>query len=164
MSNYIKITIGILIALSASRFMPHPPNFTSLLALSFYVPLIFGRKHILSLLICFLITDLFIGFHSITLFTWGSIALIGLTTKYFLNSRYQRYLGVLSATMIFFILSNFGVWFVNYIHGIYNLSLIETYIIAIPFYGNSLISTIIFSIIIEYLISLKKVKLFLNKI
>ena len=33
--NYLKITFGIVIALSASRFIPHPPNFTSLIALSF---------------------------------------------------------------------------------------------------------------------------------
>jgi len=31
----LNICFGILIALSASRFIPHPPNFTSLLALSF---------------------------------------------------------------------------------------------------------------------------------
>ena len=74
-----------------------------------------------------MITDLFIGFHSITLFTWGSIALIGLITKYFLNSKYHRYVGVLGSTMIFFILSNFGVWFASYFHGINNLSLIEKF-------------------------------------
>ncbi len=161
--NFIKVTFGIFAVLAASRFIPHPPNFTSMIALSFYVPLIFGRKYILSLLICFLITDLFIGFHSTILFTWGSIAVIGLITKYFLNSQYHRYFGVLGSTMIFFILSNFGVWFIGYFHGINNLSLIETYVIAIPFYGNTLISTIIFSIVIEYLISLKKIKLILKK-
>ena len=36
--NYIKVAFGVLIALSASRFIPHPPNFTSLIALSFYIP------------------------------------------------------------------------------------------------------------------------------
>ena len=146
MIKYIKLTLGIFAILAISRFVPHPPNFTSLIALSFYVPLIFGKRYILSLILCFFITDLLIGFHSITLFTWGSIALIGFTTKYFINSKSQRYLGVLSATMIFFILSNFGVWFVSSLHGINNLSLIETYIVAIPFYGNTLISTIIFQL------------------
>ena len=40
--SYLKISIGIFIALAVSRFVPHPPNFTSLLALSFYVPAILG--------------------------------------------------------------------------------------------------------------------------
>ncbi len=162
--NYIKISIGIFLVLAASRFIPHPPNFTSLIALSFYVPLLFGRRYIIAIISAYLITDLLIGFHSVTLFTWGSIGLIGIMTKYFLNSKKQRYFGVLSSTMVFFLLSNFGVWLVNNLHDTVNLSLIETYIIAIPFYGNTLLSTIIFSIVIEYLISLKKVKLYLSRI
>ena len=35
MEKNIKISIGILLALAMSRFIPHPPNFTSLIALSF---------------------------------------------------------------------------------------------------------------------------------
>ena len=83
--NYFKISIGIFIALAASRFIPHPPNFTSLLALSFYVPALLGVRYLPALVLSFLITDLFIGFHSVTLFTWGSVILIGLCSKFFLS-------------------------------------------------------------------------------
>ena len=41
--KYLKISLGIFIVLAASRFIPHPPNFTSLIALSFYVPLFLGK-------------------------------------------------------------------------------------------------------------------------
>ena len=61
--NYFKFTIGIFIVLGASRFIPHPPNFTSLLALSFYVPALFGIRYIPALIISFVMTDLIIGFH-----------------------------------------------------------------------------------------------------
>ena len=44
--HYFKISIGIFLALAASRFVAHPPNFTSLLALSFYIPAILGIKFI----------------------------------------------------------------------------------------------------------------------
>ena len=40
--SYLKTSVGIFIALAVSRFIPHPPNFTSLIALAFYVPVIFG--------------------------------------------------------------------------------------------------------------------------
>ena len=63
--NFIKISIGIFLALAASRFMPHPPNFTSLIAFSFYIPLIFGIKFLPILLLSFVITDFFIGYHAI---------------------------------------------------------------------------------------------------
>ena len=67
--SYFKVGLGIFIALAASRFIPHPPNFTSLIALSFYVPALLGLKFIPALILSFIITDLFIGFRSLTFFT-----------------------------------------------------------------------------------------------
>ena len=55
--NYFKISICIFIALAASRLIPHPPNFTSLIALSFYVPALLGIRYIPSLILSFILTD-----------------------------------------------------------------------------------------------------------
>ena len=74
--NNFKVAILILIALSASRFIPHPPNFTSLIALSFYVPCILGLKYIPIIILSFAFTDLIIGFHSTIFFTWGARCLL----------------------------------------------------------------------------------------
>ena len=81
--SYFKISLGIFVALAASRFVPHPPNFTSLLALSFYVPALLGLRYLPALLISFIITDIFIGMHSSAFFTWGSVFLIGIISSYF---------------------------------------------------------------------------------
>ncbi len=86
--NNIKIFIGIFLALAASRFVPHPPNFTSLLALSFYIPALLGIRFLPVLLASFILTDFFIGFHGVTLFTWGSVIVIGLGSKFFLKNIY----------------------------------------------------------------------------
>ena len=59
--NFLKIFIGVFIALSASRFIPHPPNFTSLIALSFYIPAVFGKRYIPIVLAVLALTDLIIG-------------------------------------------------------------------------------------------------------
>ena len=48
--NYLKVSTGIFLALAASRFIPHPPNFTSLLALSFYVPALLGIRYLPALI------------------------------------------------------------------------------------------------------------------
>ncbi len=148
--NYIKVTIGVLIALSASRFIPHPPNFTSLLALSFYIPLFFGRKYIFSILLSFFITDMVIGFHSTTFFTWGSIVIIGLIANWFAINFILRMVGALFGALIFFIITNFGVWSL----GAYGYSLeglLTSYTLAIPFFTYSCLSTLIYSLIIELL-------------
>ena len=156
--KYFKISFGIFIALAASRFVPHPPNFTSLLALSFYVPALLGVRYLPALIVSFLITDLFIGVHSIMLFTWGSVLLIGLFSKFFLSSIYTRISGALCGAMLFYLVTNFGVWSMgSYGYSIEGLLLCFT--MAIPFLAYSLISTFVFSGIIEGVIKLNLIKL-----
>ena len=127
--NYLKISLGIFIVLAASRFVPHPPNFTSLIALRLYVPLIFGSKFIPVLILSFIITDLFIGFHSLTLFTYGSIIFISLSSKFFRSKIYFRISGALTGACLFFLITNFGVWSMGY-YG-YTLEEVKCYILAI---------------------------------
>ena len=156
--QYLKFSIGIFLALAASRFIPHPPNFTSLLALSFYIPAILGIRFIPALVVSFFITDLIIGFHSVTFFTWGSVILIGLGSRFFDKSIFNRISGSLLGACLFFIITNFGVWSL----GSYGYSLngiINCYILALPFFGYSLVSTFIFAGVMESVykyISLKK--------
>tara|TARA_X000000368_G_C22680268_1_gene557934 strand:+ start:156 stop:653 length:498 start_codon:yes stop_codon:yes gene_type:complete len=155
--NYLKISLGIFVALAASRFIPHPPNFTSLLALSFYVPALLGVRFIPALLISFAITDLVIGFHTTTLFTWGSVLLIGFMSGYFTNNVMTRISGALLGALVFFIITNFGVW-TNGMYG-YNIEgLVTCYTMAIPFFAYSLISTLIFSTLIESICKIKIMK------
>jgi hypothetical protein len=158
--NYLKVSIGIFLVLAASRFIPHPPNFTSLMALSFYVPALLGVRYLPALILSFLITDLFIGFHAITLFTWGSVIVVGLSSKFFLTRKLSRIAGALTGAVIFFVITNFGVWSLGS-YGYTLEGLIACYSLALPFFGNTLVSTILFSAIIETIISRK---IFLKKI
>ena len=64
--NYFKIFLGIFVALAASRFIPHPPNFTSLIALSFYIPALMGIRYLPALIMSFVITDCFMNLQFIT--------------------------------------------------------------------------------------------------
>ncbi len=159
--KYLQISFGIFIVLAASRFVPHPPNFTSLLALSFYVPALLGIRYLPSLLIAFVLTDFFIGFHSIALFTWGSVIVIGLGSQFFSKNILNRIFGSLFGACLFFIITNFGVWSLGS-YGYTFEGFLLCYTLAIPFFTYSLISTFIFAAIIEgvckfNLINLKKI-------
>ena len=99
--SYIKIFLGIFVVFSVSRFIPHPPNFTSVIALSFYIPAILGLRFIPAVVICFALTDYFIGLHNTIFYTWISILIIGLISIYFLNTKIKRFLGVLFSCIIF---------------------------------------------------------------
>ena len=157
--DHLKISIGIFLVLAASRFIPHPPNFTSLIALSFYVPVILGIRYLPALLISFAITDFVIGYHSGTHWTWGSVLVIGLMSQYFSKNINLRLVGSLFGAFIFFLITNFGVW----TSGMYSLTvngLVECYTLAIPFFTYSLISTILFSLLIETSYKIYKIKFF----
>jgi len=162
MKKYINISIGIFIALAASRFIPHPPNFTSLLALSFYVPALLGVRYLPSLVLSLIITDLIIGLHGVTLFTWGSVILIGLGSKFLAKTILNRVFGSLLGASLFFIITNFGVWTLgSYTYTLEGLLL--CYILAIPFFAYNLISTFIFSGIIEGIYKFNFLKLKTSK-
>ena len=152
--KYLKVSTGIFLVLAASRFIPHPPNFTSLLALSFYVPAILGIRYLPALVLSFFITDLVIGFHGTTLFTWGSVILIGLLSKFFISNTITRISGALIGASLFFVITNFGVWSLGF-YGYTIEGLITCYTLAIPFFGNTIVGTIIFSSIIEVFLKRK---------
>jgi hypothetical protein len=151
--SYFKISIGVFLVLASSRFIPHPPNFTALIALGFYIPVFFGLRFIPIVAICFALTDIFIGFHTTTLFTWGSILFIGYLSKFFFRSISIRIIGALSGALLFFIITNFGVW----VTGGYEKNLdglILCYTLAIPFFTYTLLSTLLYSFLIEIINSI----------
>ena len=156
--QYLKTSILIFLALVASRLIPHPPNFTSLIALSFYIPALLGIRFLPALIICFGLTDLIIGFHGTILFTWGSVIIIGLISHKFIKGVLSRISGALIGAIIFFTITNFGVWSLGF-YGYSLKGLLECYTLAIPFLGYTLISTLIFSVIIETVLKFKFIKI-----
>ena len=151
--QYLKVTLCVIAVLCASRFIPHPPNFTSLIALGFYIPAIFGLRFIPSILIALLISDIFLGFHSTMFFTFFSLTLIGFLSIIFKNKSINRLTGSLLGAFLFFIITNFGVWLSGY-YGLTLQGLITCYILAIPFFYGTALSTLIYSILFEFLLKL----------
>ena len=157
MQKYLKLSILIFCVLALSRLVPHPPNFTSLIALSFYVPILLGIKYLPALLLSFAITDLIIGYHSGTHWTWGSVLIIALIAGFFNKNMLLRLSGSLISALIFYLITNFGVW-ASGMYGYTLNGLVLCFVLAIPFFTYSLMSTFIFSAIIEGLLKTKFIK------
>ena len=156
--NYLKIFLGIFVALAASRFIPHPPNFTSLIALSFYVPALLGIRFLPAVILSFVLTDIFIGYHNWLLFTWGSVVIIGFVSRYFVSSILKRLGGALFGACLFFLITNFGVWTAGS-YGYNFEGLLTSYTLALPFFGYTFISTLVFSVLIETVYKFSKFKI-----
>ncbi len=148
--NFIVFTscVGIVLLF---RIIPHPPNFTPVIALSLYLPFIFGVWSVPFCILGFAITDYFIGFHSLLFWTWGALAFTGYTSK-FCNKIYSRIVLIFIGAINFFAISNFGVWISGTLYEISVQGLLECYIMAIPFFTNTLLSTMFFAVIFELFI------------
>ena len=147
--NIKSISIILVVFIAAiSRFIPHPPNFTPIIAMGLFSGFYLKNNKKLALclpLFAMFISDIFLGFHLISLFVYislGIIASIG-----FLIPEKNKLSTLLPATigssLIFFIISNFGVFLIGYPNNLAGLS--ACYLAAIPFFQNSLFADIIFT-------------------
>ncbi len=150
MNKMFLVIIVILAGLT--RLAPHPPNFTPILSIALFAGLCF--KHKLSFMIPLLImlfSDFFIGNFDMALWIYLCLLLIVYLGKYS-KSRFS-YKSVLVnsfiSSILFFSISNFGVWIIGYPKTISGF--IDCYLMAIPFYKNTLLSTLIYSSCLYYM-------------
>ena len=149
----MNILLVIILTLFAvfSRLMPHPPNFTPLLAIALYSGFSFKNKFLFIIpLTGMLISDFFLCYYSSIIWVYLSL-LIMFYLGYILSSKYSfKNLILLSlcSSLAFFVLSNFGVWIIGYPKTIEGF--VACYILAIPFFYNTLLSTILFSSIFHF--------------
>jgi hypothetical protein len=126
--------IFFILAIIVSRFLPHPPNFTPVIAIF----MLSGGLSLVPLLITYLLTDAVLGFHSYMLWVYASLFAVSYLQK-----------GPIVSSMVFFIITNFAVWTSGY-YGFNLQGLLMCYTMAIPFFINTLLSTMLFYHLIRY--------------
>jgi hypothetical protein len=144
----ITTLAGMIFLAAASRLIPHPPNFTPFAAMA-----LFGGAHISDKrlafglpLIALLLSDAVLGFYHGMIWVYGSFALVvclGLQ----LQSR-RRLLPIAGATLagsvLFFALTNFGVWVSSGLYPPTLTGLGACYVAAIPFFQNTIAGDLIY--------------------
>jgi len=156
--------ISLILILALSRIMPHPWNFTPVLAIGVFSGFYFKQIYLSFFVVIFsmFIGDLFLGFHNTMFFTYISLivaVLIGFCVKSF--KLIEILFSGLASSFCFFIITNFGSWLTLEIYEKNFSGLLESYLLAIPFFHNTLISTLIYLIVLKLLFDLgKKKKLF----
>jgi len=94
-----------------------------------------------------LLADAFIGFHENMFFVY--LSLLSIAFVFYKIRKKINYKNLLFfsffGSVFFFIISNFGVWILGNLYERNINGLIECYFMAIPFFKNTLISTLIFS-------------------
>ena len=161
--NRNLIIFSMIVLAVATRLLPHPPNVAPITGIALFAAHRFNDKKLVFLLplLCMVITDIFLGFHTIIPFVYLSIIAIstlGLFSKKISNGV------VLKSSTIFFLVSNFGVWLLSNMYSQDLTGLTQCYIIGLPFLQNSLIGSLLFSLSIESTVIFKSTKNFIRKV
>jgi hypothetical protein len=164
-SNHLLLALVLLLTF-LSRFWSHQPNFSLVFAGLIFSAALFvdgasGETSIEKKLLVYLaslsvlfVSDIILGVYAGISFVYLSYALI-LFVGHFTNRRSFISLGsaALLSPMIFFIVSNFGVWFSTAMYAKTGAGLVECYLMALPFYKNTLISSLFGTAVFYSLIS-----------
>jgi hypothetical protein len=140
----------LVIAAIASRFIPHPFNFTAVGAAALFSGAIMKDKryaYLIPVAILFL-TDVIIGLHFSMIPVYGCFALtVWIGTKIGNHPRWSYIIGAsLISSILFFLITNLPFWYID-LH-LYPMTLegtLSSYNMALPFFRNQLVGDLFFN-------------------
>jgi hypothetical protein len=152
--------LGITLSAAAMRLLPHPPNMTPIAAMALFGGVYFTNRKIAFLvpLAAMYLSDLALGFfvydfgwfHPFMPFVYASFAVtvcLGLLIR-----RRLTLLTVggaaLTSSVLFFIVTNFGVWLVDNLYPKTIAGLLSCYVAAIPFFRNTLMGNAFYTLVL----------------
>jgi hypothetical protein len=132
-----------------TRLLPHPPNFTAVTALALFAGAQIADRRLALLvpLAALFLTDLVLGLHSGMLLVYLCMAaMVDLGT--YIGPRVQplKLAGAsIAGSVLFFVVTNFGVWAADGLYPRTLAGLAECYVAAIPFFQNALVGDLFFT-------------------
>ncbi|MCC6954785.1 MAG: hypothetical protein IT290_11770 [Deltaproteobacteria bacterium] len=144
-----SVSTGIILGAALLRLLPHLPNFTPVTALAFFGGARFGdRKHaILVVFAAMFLSDLIIGFDIASPFVYLALFCVVLIGELCRRSRSVAvgFAGIVSSTLVFFLVTNFGVWATADFYPKTGTGLLSALAAGLPFLRNSLLADLFFS-------------------
>jgi hypothetical protein len=136
------VLISFIIVAVLVRLLPHPPNVAPITAVALFAGTHFSSKHwaVLMPILAMLATDIFLGFFIITPVVY--LAFVGIIALGFVIKK-MNIGSVLLSSLLFFLVTNLGVWFLHY--PLTTEGFIACFTLAIPFFGYSIVGDLFFS-------------------
>jgi len=153
------------------RFLPHPPNFSPIAAISIFSGVYLASKISLLLPVTILfLSDIFLGFYELPVMISVYICFL---ISVFLGRWLQRrktfkntiFISLLSS-VIFFVITNLAVWAFTPWYPHNSVGLVQCFIMALPFFRNTVLGDLFYvfllfgsyEFILRYLKNLLKIK------
>lgn len=142
---FLIITIAALL-----RLLPHPPNFAPIAAMALFGGVYLNKKYALILpLLALFTSDLFIGFYGAPMmsFVYGSFLLTGCIGIFLKNHKKPTVIisAALFSSLLFYLITNFGVWLTTPFYPKTLSGLLESYTMAIPFFRNTILGDLLYT-------------------
>jgi Family of unknown function (DUF6580) len=168
----IMLVLTLILFAAFSRLIPHAPNFTPVISIALFAGAYLKKRYSFIVPVAaLLVSDMVIGFYDIgsMAFVYGTLLVI-VAMGVLLEKKVSagKLLGLsLAGSAIFFITTNFAVWVVpGSMYPRTLAGLAECYTLAIPFFGNTLLSTLVYSAVMfgvyeaaeKYVFKLKPVR------
>lgn len=159
--RFLVITLMVTAA-AFVRLIPHPPNFAPIAAMALFGGAYFSKKWAAFLIpfAAMFITDLLLGFHSTMWAVYLSFALIVLLGMTMIKHKKvgNIFFASVTASVMFFVITNFGVWISTPYYEKTGTGLVACYTAAIPFFHHTLLGDLFFVAILFGLYELAKAK------
>ena len=149
--RFVVLALIILVA-AASRLIPHPPNVASITAVALFGGACLTDKRLALVvpLAALLLSDLILGFYSHMEIVYGSFLLVvclGFSLQR--NRSALRIAGAaLASSVLFFVVTNFGVWAFESLYPKTAAGLLTCYVAAIPFFQNTLVGDALYTAVL----------------
>lgn len=149
MNSNTKIVIGVVLVLAAafSRLIPHPMNFAPITAIALFGGMYFDKRIAPILpLAALMISDYFLGFYSGIVWVYSGFLIV---TFLGMMASNRRSVGItagstLAGSVLFFVVTNFGVWQSGTFYPMTMGGLVECYAAAVPFFRNALVGDVFY--------------------
>jgi hypothetical protein len=142
MNARLTVLLLAIVAAAALRLVPHPPNFTPIGAMALFSGAYLGRRALafVAPLAALLLSDLVLGFYSsmwVQYVATASLVGLGLVA---LQRRSALRVGLVTlvGSILFFALTNLGVWALSGMYAHDAAGLAACFAAAVPFFQNTL--------------------------
>lgn len=156
------ITSVLILAAAATRLFPHAPNFSPVYAIALISGLFINDKRLAFAIpiATMLVSDLFLGFYPSVMFVYFAMALatgLGMIAKS--NRTLPLAAGYsIASGLLFFIITNFGVWAVDNWYPKTIAGLFNSYEQGLPFLKWTLASSLLYTVVLFKVIEFFKAK------
>ncbi len=142
------ILTGMIFIAAFVRLIPHPPNFAPVAAMALFGGAYFSKRWAAFLipLAAMFLTDLILGFHSTMWAVYLSfVIIVGVGMLMIKQKKVSNiFLASVSASVMFFVITNFAVWAAGIYYPKDLSGLAASYTAAIPFFHYTLLGDLFF--------------------